>query len=180
MFEQAATSLSSLGEGDLKGVANLVRRQLDLEHEIESLDYLAKAKKEELRKVSEDLLPAALEEHGLRELRMADGSIVTVTPFYGANIPKDRTQDAFNWLRSNSFGDLIKNVVSIGFGRNEDNVAKDLINDLSDKGYNTSQKEWVEPMTLKAFVKEQIEAGRPVPQDLFGVFTGRKTKIKGK
>jgi len=36
----------------------------------------------------------------------------------------------------------------------------------------------VEPMTLKAFVKEQIERGNDLPLDLFGVFVGQRAKIK--
>ena len=111
---------------------------------------------------------------------MDDGSTVSVQTFYGASIPKDRTEEAFNWLRTNNYGDLIKNVVSVSFGRNEDNVAKSVAGELQSKGFATSQKEWVEPMTLKAFVKEQVEAGRAIPSDLFGIFTGRKAKIKGK
>ena len=35
-------------------------------------------------------------------------------------------------------------------------------------------------MTLKAFVKEQIERGEELPQDLLGIFVGERTKIKRK
>lgn len=179
-FAEAASELSRLDEGGLSSVAGLVRRQLALETEVGNLEELLKQKKEELRQVSEDLLPSALEEYGLKELRMDDGSTITVQTFYGASIPKDRTEEAFNWLRTNDFGDLIKNTVSVSFGRNEDNIAKSVAAELQSQGYATSQKEWVEPMTLKAFVKEQVEKGNMLPSDLFGIFTGRKTKIKGK
>ena len=45
---------------------------------------------------------------------------------------------------------------------------------------NTTQKEWVEPMTLKAFVREQVEKGSDLPQDLFNVFIGEKASITRK
>ena len=35
-------------------------------------------------------------------------------------------------------------------------------------------------MTLKAFVKEQIQDGKNVPSDLFGVYVASKTKITTK
>jgi len=35
-------------------------------------------------------------------------------------------------------------------------------------------------MTLKAFVKEQIQDGKNVPVDLFGVYVASKTKITTK
>ena len=44
----------------------------------------------------------------------------------------------------------------------------------------TKQAEKVEPMTLKAFVREQIEKGKDVPADLFGVYVATRTKITTK
>ena len=32
---------------------------------------------------------------------------------------------AYNWLRENGLGDIIKNEISVSFGRNEDNKAAD-------------------------------------------------------
>ena len=32
-------------------------------------------------------------------------------------------------------------------------------------------------MTLKAFVREQVETGKELPFDLFGVYIANKTKI---
>jgi hypothetical protein len=71
-------------------------------------------------------------------------------------------------------------VVSTSFGRNEDVKAQTLVNTLSDGGYSVNQKQWVEPMTLKAFVKEQVEKGAPLPMDLFGVYIGKKAKVRRK
>jgi hypothetical protein len=38
----------------------------------------------------------------------------------------------------------------------------------------------VEPMTLKALVRERLEAGQEMPTDLFNVFAGNRTKITRK
>jgi hypothetical protein len=38
----------------------------------------------------------------------------------------------------------------------------------------------VEPMTLKALVRERIEAGKELPTELFGVYTENKTTVKRK
>ena len=35
-------------------------------------------------------------------------------------------------------------------------------------------------MTLKAFVREQVETGKKLPFDLFGVYIANKTKITNK
>ena len=45
------------------------------------------------------------------------------------------------------------------------------------QGYEPVQKLKVEPMTLKALVRERLEAGQEMPSDLFNLFTGNRTKI---
>ena len=72
----------------------------------------------------------------------------------------------------------IKNQVSCSFGRDEDEKARGLIDTLNEKGYPSSQREWVEPSTLRAFIREQHEAGKELPMDLLGAFVGQKTTIK--
>ena len=70
--------------------------------------------------------------------------------------------------------------IMITFQRKQDNEAKSLVAELREKGHNVKQAEKVEPMTLKAFVKEQIQDGKDVPSDLFGVYVANKTKITTK
>ena len=121
-----------------------------------------------------------MQQAGIAMLKLADGSSVEVKPFYAARIPSSKVEEAFSWLRSNGFGDLIKNNVTLTFGRSEDQDAKSLVDELKKKGHNVTQTEKVEPMTLKAFVKEQIQMGRNVPADIFGVYVANKTKITTK
>ena len=58
--------------------------------------------------------------------------------------------------------------------------ANEFIDKISTLGYEPTQKVWVEPMTLKAFVREQINEGSELPMDTFGVFVGAETKISKK
>jgi hypothetical protein len=179
-FEDVAMGLQEVDEKGLSRVSSLVKQQIALESRVEDLEAELKATKAQLTSISDDLLPAALSEHGLKTLKMADGSEVSVTKNYGASIPKDKTAEAFEWLQKNDFADIIKNQISASFGRNESNRANDLFQRLENEGYTPAQKQWVEPMTLKAFVKEQVESGRAIPSDLFGIFIGEKAKIRRK
>lgn len=179
-LESLSKSVSNVSDEGMSRVSALVKEQLSLEKMVEDTEAELKAVKERLRKVSEETLPSVLFEYGMRELKMADGTVISVSPYYGASIPKDRTDEAFVWLRENGFGDLVKNAITTSFGREEDEKANRLANQLADMGYAVSKKVWVEPMTLKAFVKEQIERGEELPQDLLGVFVGERTKIKRK
>jgi hypothetical protein len=116
-------------------------------------------------------------EMNISTMKLADGSAVEVKSVYGASIPADKKEEAFNWLRENGLGDLIKNEVTVSFGRNEDNKAADYAVLAQGQGYQPTQKLKVEPMTLKALVRERIEKGDDMPSDLFNVFAGNRTKI---
>ena len=177
-FEEAATELTKVGEGDLKSVADLVRQQLVLEQRVEDLESELKRAQQDLAKVAQEMLPEALAEHGLSELKMDDGSKITVSQFIQAHISKDKQEEAFDWLRDHEHDDLIKNVVSLEFGKGEDDHARDVMEVLTNRGYWPQNKQSVHPSTLKAFVKEQVEKGSEIPSDLFGVFIGKKAVIK--
>ena len=106
-----------------------------------------------------------------------DGNKVALRQFVHARIPEEKKEEAYNWLRKNGLGDLIKNEVTVSFGRNEDNKAMAYATLAQGQGYQPTQKLKVEPMTLKALVRERIEKGLPIPSDLFNVFSGNRTKI---
>ena len=161
-------------------IAELCNKLLDIQKEVTTLEDQLKKKKEEELKLSEQDIPNLMQKTGVSLLKLTDGSSVEIKPYYGARIPASRTDEAFDWLRENNHGDLIKNNVTLTFGRNQDNEAKSIVDDLRNKGHNVKQAEKVEPMTLKAFVREQIEKGKDVPADLFGVYVATRTKITTK
>ena len=177
-LEDIAMQLSSVDNNDLKQVSGLVRQQLILEQRVEDLAADLKKAQADLAHISGEALPAALAEHGLTELKMADGSKVTIATVISATITKDRANEAHDWLRANGHDDLIKNTVSVVFGKGEAARAAALISQLDSNGWDPDQKEAVHPSTLKAFCKEQIERGTAIPSELFGIYIGQKTTIK--
>ena len=154
---------------------------------LKDMEDLVAAKEEELKKLKKDVdiisgevIPTMMHEMNLSTLKLADGSSVEVKPVYGASIPVSRKEEAFKWLRDNGLGDLIKNEVTVSFGRNEDNKAVQYAVLAQGQGFQPVQKLKVEPMTLKALVRERIESGREIPSDLFNVYAGNRTTIKRK
>jgi hypothetical protein len=177
---EAESALITVDTGKSKDIAKSCKELLDLQTEIATLEEQVKKKKEAETFLSEQTIPNLMQSCGLAMIKLEDGSSVEVRPFYAAKIPVSRIDEAFNWLRDNGHGDLIKNNVTLTFGRSEDAIAKQLVDELQLKGHNVKQAEKVEPMTLKAFVKEQIQKGKNVPSDLFGVYIANKTKITTK
>ena len=128
--------------------------------------------------ISGEVIPTMMSEMGLAELKLHDGSHLKVSTSYKAHISEANKEQAFNWLRDNGLGDIIKNEISVSFGRNEDNKAADYAELAKGQGFQPTQKMKVEPMTLKALVRERIEAGKEMPTEIFGIFSENKTTIK--
>ena len=165
---------------NLKSLANQVKILRDLEDQVKNEEELLKEKKRDIEKISGEIIPTLLSEMGLSSLKLADGSAVEVKPYYAANISLKNREAAYNWLRSNGLGDIIKNEITVSFGRDEDNKATTYVNLAKGQGYQPTQKLKVEPMTLKALVRERIENGKDMPTDIFNVFVGNRTKLTRK
>ena len=163
---------------NIKSLADEVKRLKSLEDQIKSDEESLKEKKKKLELISGEVVPTLLSEMGLSSLKLADGSAVDVKPYYAANISALNRDAAYGWLRSNGLGDIIKNEITVSFGRNEDNKAADYAALAEERGFHPTQKLKVEPMTLKALVRERIEAGKDMPTEIFNVFIGNKTTIK--
>jgi len=165
---------------NLTSLADQVKTLRALEDQVKTDEELLKDKKKELERISGEVIPTLLSEMGLSSLKLADGSAVDVKPYYAANISLKNREAAYNWLRSNGLGDIIKNEIIVSFGRDEDNKATTYVNLAKGQGYQPTQKLKVEPMTLKALVRERTEAGKELPADIFNVFVGNRTVIKRK
>lgn len=177
IFEQDADALQ-VKDTDLSGISALAKRAKQLEKELEDQEAVVKEKKEQYRKLIEEAIPEALAGLGMKSFKMEDGSSIEVKSFYSASISEARRAEAFEWLRTNNFGDLIKNTVSVRFGRGEEQLCQRAMEMLTSSGFPVEQAEKVEPMTLKAWVKERVEKGSEFPSELFGVYIGQKATIK--
>ena len=175
---EAPDKLDTLDTRKLDGVSRLAAEAANLEKEISAAEQLLKDKKQALHKITDEQLPEALEEMGLQKFTLTDGAEISVKPIYAASIPRDRKDEAFQWLRDHEFGDLVKNNVTVTFGRGEDETAKEFVGLCGSQGFTPSQLEKVEPMTLKAWLRERVEAGDPIPLDLFGAFITQRATIK--
>mgnify|MGYP003115593608 FL=1 len=165
---------------NIRSLADQVERLESLQSRLELQEENMKSTKKELEHLSGEVIPTMMAEMGLSHLKLVDGSSVDVKPHYSANITVANKEAAFNWLRNNGLGDIIKNEISVSFGRNEDNKAASYAELAKSNGFQPTQKLKVEPMTLKALVRERIEAGKEMPTEIFNVFIGNKTTIKRK
>ena len=165
---------------NLTGVNNLSTLVIELqrlEDEIANEEERLKFKKEKADKISNIAIPEIMQALKLKTMKLADGSAIEVKEVYSATIPLDKKEGAFNWLREHGLGDLIKNEVTVSFGRGEDNKAAEYADLARGQGLEPTQKLKVEPMTLKALFRERSEKNEELPSEHFNLFKGNKTKI---
>ena len=163
---------------NIQSLADQVESLENVNSSIENAEEIVKNLKKKRDHISGEVIPTMMSEMGLAELKLHDGSHLKVSSSYRATITEANKAAAFNWLRENGLGDIIKNEISVSFGRNEDNKAADYAELAKGQGFQPTQKMKVEPMTLKALVRERIEAGKEMPTEIFGVFSENKTTIK--
>ena len=174
----APDKIDTLDEDGLSTIARLANEAARLEESVAAQEQLLKEQKKALHVILDEQLPEALESMGLQKFTLTDGAEISVKPIYAASIPVNRREEAFQWLRDHEFGDLVKNNVTVTFGRGEDDIAKEFVGTVHTLGLMPNQTEKVEPMTLKAWLRERVEAGGPIPLDLFGAYISTHATIK--
>ena len=193
LFEETTEKkVTKLDDNELKTLSENITRFLRIGGMIGNTEERLRKLKEQYRRLSEEDLPQKMAELGMQDLRLEDGSRITIDMFYATRINKNNRGAAHEWLREQGHGDIIKNQVSVSFGKGEDETALEtmtLLKEFLEKerlnnnfsGGLPDQKESVHPSTLKAFVKERIESGdsafTPDTQKLFSVYQGKRTKI---
>ena len=166
-----------IDQDNVKSISDKCHQLNELQSQLKEKEEAISIIKNKVRDMEERIIPEMMQEAGVSKIQLKDGTVVEVKPFYAAKIPESRVEEAFSWLRGKGFEDLIKNTVTASFGRCQDNQVSELIGVCEKFGFNYNKKEKVEPMTLKAFVREQVEGGKELPFDLFGVYIANKTKI---
>ena len=165
---------------ELSSIAGLAQQLLDVQKEIENTKLKLKDLEELKRTISENALPEALQAANLSEIVLADGTKLSVSEFYKGHISEAHRPAAVEWLMANGHGGLIKNEVTVKFGKDEDDRARATVQSLQQQGLSPNVKQGVHPQTLNAFVKEQLTNGMDLPSDIFGIYVGSRAKIDRK
>ncbi len=176
--EKASTSLNVQDE-QLRQVSVLASKIKEGSEEVALLEERLKEAKKEQTKLTDEELPQLLMELGMSSFKLKDGTAVEIKKTYGASIPVADRPQAFQWLRDNGYGDIVKNVIACNFGMGEDSKADEFYSIARSKGYVPDKKTEVHSSTLRAFVKERVENGDDFPMELFGAFVGQRAVLKG-
>lgn len=144
--------------------------------DVSEIEDALKAAKELQSQIAEHDLPEAMAAVGMGEVKLSDGTKVTVKDDIYARISAENATEAHAWLNENGHGNLIKREFKIAFGRDQEEWAEKFETNLTSQEVAYDRKQAVHSSTLKSFVKGQLEEGVEIPEDVFGVF--RKTVAK--
>lgn len=162
----------------ITGLSNCL---LEADKKVADLEnQLADAKKDKTRLEREDL-PELMREFGLSQIKLDNGASVELLEDLACSISEANRSKAHRWLVENGYDGLIKTAVIVSFDRDHRSQAIDVADGI-ESSFNvpTSLEERIHPMTLKAFVKERLEAGDNIPFDLFGIFPFSRAKVTSK
>ena len=157
-----------------------IEKLKSIQSEISAAESKVKELKEQEKVQSNVVIPKIMEDMNLSTVRHKDGSEISIKKIFSATIKADKKAEAYNWLRDNGLGDIVKNDITVTFGRGEENKAMAYATLAKGQGFEPSQKESVHPSTLKVVMEEFKAKGNVIPEDLFWTFDGNQTKIKGK
>lgn len=173
---------------ELNRVAQMASVMTTLADDIVAAVEAMKVLKNKYRKVSEEDFPQLMGEIGLVGIDLADGRAIKIESFVASSLAKKNQLEAYEWCRSHGHGGLLKNVVTVTFGKGQDEAADTLSEELKGREElgQVALTESIHAMTLKSFVKEMITRGdegeldeaEMLPEDLFGVYRGKKAIIK--
>ena len=163
---------------DLARIVELAQLLVEQKARFEDLEERTKDAKAALMRTEREDLPMLMAEAGLQELRLADGSLVSIKEDCDAGISEANRPAAMRWLESNGFGGLIKTKIQLALDRGNHEEAVALRDQLAQTHPEVELKEEVHHSTLKAFVKEQLASGKAIPMDLFSVHPYSKATIK--
>lgn len=178
-FEQDAAENKVATQTEVQRAIALAEEMVARKKLVAEAEAELKTAKTRLEEIENKELPDLLIELGLTEIKLADGSKIEVKEQIKASITAENADAAFKWLRENDFAGIIKTGVSFEFDRGDDEAANKFAGEVFEQfGQTPAVKNTVHSMTLKSFVKEQIEAGTDIPRETFGVYVFNQAVYK--
>lgn len=180
-YDEIADAPVVVSDDELRSIAELAERQMVLEDWIEAQEDKLKEARQNLAKLTGELLPDAMRAARVREFALDNGCEIQLNMDIKASITKANQPLAFTWLRDNGNGDLIRNEYKISYGAGENDLAEALSKFLIENEQDFNQKEFVHHSTLPAFVRRELDDPEKEHDEewekMFGVYRHTYTKI---
>lgn len=148
----------------LARITAAVTEMQNAEREAARLAALLEEQTRRVRTLREATLPALLDEAGVKELTLQDDFRLERTEEVFASIARQNEAAATKWLVANNYGSIIKSAFSIPFDKGDVKQMRTVAQLLKKARIAFEIRTGVHAQTLKAFVREQLQAGKQLPK----------------
>lgn len=174
-------------EDSLARLTKLAALLLACMHAGASLDAQLEVIESDIRRLVEDDIPSLLKEVGLAEIKLEDGTKISVKEdlqlsLGSREIDPERRARALHWLTAAGLGGIIKTEVAVPFGRNSEEEVVKLREALAEMGYDAGLNEDVHFQTLKSTINAERlrrDAMRLARADQSAPLTDAEAKLMG-
>ena len=170
-------SITNLDDSKLSSVSRLAQEADALEQQVAATEERLKNERRELRTITDERLPEAMEELGFEKLVLTDGAQVEVKQTISATINKADRPEAHLWLDEHGYGDITKRILTIVLGRGDDELVQKVRERLEELGILFKEETKVESATLRGWGREMVEAGISLPS-IFNLWVGRRATLR--
>ena len=178
-FEQDATEVAVTKE-QLTELSEHAKKAADLEARILIGEALIVDLKKELNMILRMDIPGVLDEVGMKDFTLTDGTNVKIVHKIKASIAKINMPEAVEWLKDNGLGDIVKETVSVLMNKIPQETKDKMLEAITELGLQSELAVKVNANTLSATVREQKEEGIEIPEDLLGVYEWDEAKLTRK
>jgi hypothetical protein len=164
----------------LKEITALVATMIKLQKDYDAGQELLKQVGAKIERMSSTDIPEAMKAVGLTLFKMTDGKVIEINEADYGSYTKDNEPAVFKFLRKSGHGDIIKSALAVAIGKGKEHLVAKLQKVLGQKAYEgcvVEFKETIHPSTFKAFVREQLEEGKPLPKQI-AIFHKSETIVK--
>ena len=173
-----AAIASPRASDDLKRISDMANVYRLAARDVELKEDALKLAQETFKRIEQEDFPMLMQEVGLTEVKLEDGTKLTLAPDITCGISEERRFAAHSWLRENNFGGIIKSVLLLEFSAGEDERKQQVSEKLTELEVPHTSKEMVHPQTLKSFIKERREKGTSPPEETFAIRAFDRVKLK--
>ena len=157
-----------------------IKKLQDIQQEIQNYKDRIKDLEESEKYLSQVVIPDMMNSMNFKTMKLKDGSEIEVSNKFFASALAAKRPEAYNWLRENGLGNIVKNEITVRFGRDEDNKAQQYATLAKGQGYDPEQKVSVHAGTLRVALEDLHSRGGKIPSEYFSTFAGYQTKITNK
>lgn len=166
-----------VSDDELGSIQKLANEQMRLEQLVEDLERVSKQAKQNLNRISQELLPDALMKAEVKSFELSGGIKLSLTKKYVGSIKKENEDEALDWFKSTQRSGVITPNVTLPFGKGHLMEAEEAAKKVASMGIPVSIKPNIHWQTLRALVRELYENGEEIP-DCISTHVINETKIK--